>query len=60
MFNPFYNLNFRNALTEICVLSDVLNIICVREKKYMVLDSVPQPPAKPKPAISLLAKKKVL
>lgn len=44
-------------MTEICVLSDVLNI--VRDKKYMVLDPMTQTQPTPKPVMSLLAKKKV-
>ncbi|KAK3740068.1 hypothetical protein QZH41_011402, partial [Actinostola sp. cb2023] len=47
-----------NALTEVCVLSDVLNI--VQEKKYMVLDPVTQSQATPKPTVQLLAKRKNL
>lgn len=34
--------NLRSALTEMCVLYDVLSV--VKEKKYMALDPVPQDP----------------
>jgi len=48
---------YRNSLTEICVLSDILNV--VQDKKYMVLDPVTQNQATPKPTVQLLAKRKV-
>ncbi|EDO32058.1 predicted protein [Nematostella vectensis] len=48
----------RNALTEVCVLSDLLNV--VKEKKYVVLDPVSQSQAISKPTLQLLAKKKNL
>ncbi|XP_070578830.1 mediator of RNA polymerase II transcription subunit 17-like [Ptychodera flava] len=48
----------RTALTEVSVLSDVLNI--AKEKRYMVLDPVSQDTPQPKPAIQLLSKKKSL
>lgn len=35
--------NLRSALTEMCVLHDVLSV--VKEKKYMALDPVSQDPA---------------
>ena len=35
--------NLRSALTEMCVLYDVLSV--VKEKKYMALDPVSQEPA---------------
>lgn len=35
--------NLRSALTEMCVLYDVLSV--VKEKKYMALDPVSQDPA---------------
>lgn len=48
----------RDAYTEICVLSDVLAI--AKEKKYMVLDPVPQEPQDHKPIIQVYARKKAL
>ena len=55
----FLNIVFcRKSLTEICVLSDVLNV--VRDKKYLILDPVSQNQATPKPTLSLINKKKVL
>lgn len=48
----------RNALTEVCVLADVLAI--AKEKHYMVLDPVPQEPAEVKPMIQVYARKKAL
>ena len=53
--NQFYL--HRKSLTEICVLSDVLNI--VHEKKYLVLDPVSQNQATEKPTMSLITKKRV-
>lgn len=50
--------NLRKSLTEVCVLSDVLNV--VRDKKYLVLDPVSQNQATPKPTLSLITKKKGL
>ncbi|CAH3112044.1 unnamed protein product, partial [Porites lobata] len=50
--------NLRKSLTEICVLSDVLNV--VRDKKYLILDPVSQNQATPKPTLSLINKKKSL
>ena len=47
----------RKSLTEVCVLSDVLNVM--HDKKYMVLDPVSQNQATPKPTLSLITKKKV-
>ena len=35
--------NLRSALTEMCVLNDVLSV--VKEKKYMALDPVSQDPS---------------
>ena len=49
---------YRNALTEVCVLADVLAI--AKEKHYMVLDPVPQEPAEVKPMIQVYARKKAL
>ncbi|KAK2568694.1 Mediator of RNA polymerase II transcription subunit 17 [Acropora cervicornis] len=46
------------SLTEICVLSDVLNI--VHDKKYLVLDPVSQNQATEKPMMSLITKKRSL
>lgn len=48
----------RDAYTEICVLSDVLAI--AKEKRYMVLDPVPQDPADSKPIVQVYARKKAL
>ncbi|KMQ98286.1 mediator of rna polymerase ii transcription subunit 17 [Lasius niger] len=48
----------RNALTEVCVLADVLAI--AKEKNYMVLDPVPQEPVEIKPMIQVYARKKAL
>lgn len=48
----------KNSLTEISVLIDVLNI--AKEKKYMVLDPVPNEPYDYNPRAALLAKKKAL
>lgn len=48
----------RDALTEICVLSDVLSV--AKEKKYMVLDPVPQEPQEVKPMVQVYARKKAL
>lgn len=49
---------YRNALTEVCVLADVLAI--AKEKNYMVLDPVPQESADVKPMIQVYARKKAL
>lgn len=48
----------RNALTEVCVLADVLAI--AKEKNYMVLDPVSQELADVKPMIQVYARKKAL
>ncbi|XP_043271278.1 mediator of RNA polymerase II transcription subunit 17 [Venturia canescens] len=48
----------RNALTEVCVLADVLAI--AKEKRYMVLDPVPQDPPEVKPMVQVYARKKAL
>lgn len=48
----------RDALTEVCVLSDVLSI--AKEKRYMVLDPVPQDPQEVKPIVQVFARKKAL
>lgn len=48
----------RDALTEICVLSDVLAV--AKEKRYMVLDPVPQEPSETKPIVQVYARKKAL
>lgn len=50
--------NHRNALTEVCVLADVLAI--VKEKRYMVLDAVPQEAVEVKPMVQVYARKKAL
>lgn len=48
----------RDAYTEVCVLSDVLSV--AREKRYMVLDPVPQEPQETKPMVQVYARKKAL
>lgn len=48
----------RNALTEVCVLADVLAI--AKEKNYMVLDPVPQESGDLKNMIQVYARKKAL
>ncbi|XP_036147332.1 mediator of RNA polymerase II transcription subunit 17 isoform X2 [Monomorium pharaonis] len=48
----------RNALTEVCVLADVLAI--AKEKNYMVLDPVPQELVDVKPMLQVYARKKAL
>lgn len=48
----------RDAYTEVCVLSDVLSI--AKEKRYMVLDPVPQEPQETKPMVQVYARKKAL
>uniref|UniRef100_A0A8D0JKX4 Mediator of RNA polymerase II transcription subunit 17 n=1 Tax=Sus scrofa TaxID=9823 RepID=A0A8D0JKX4_PIG len=53
--------NLRSALTEMCVLYDVLSI--VREKKFMTLDPVSQdalPPKQNPQTLQLISKKKSL
>lgn len=48
----------RDAYTEVCVLSDVLSI--AKEKRYMVLDPVPQEAQETKPMVQVYARKKAL
>lgn len=48
----------RNALTEVCVLADVLAI--AKDKRYMVLDPVPQEQQETKPIVQVYARKKAL
>lgn len=48
----------RDAMTEVCVLSDVLSI--AKRKQYMVLDPVPQDPQTVKPIVQIFARKKAL
>ncbi|XP_046389107.1 mediator of RNA polymerase II transcription subunit 17 isoform X2 [Ischnura elegans] len=48
----------RNALTEVCVFADVLAI--AKEKRYLVLDPVPQEPQEVKPMVQVFARKKAL
>lgn len=48
----------RDAFTEICVLSDVLSI--AKEKRYLVLDPVPQELQDTKPMVQVYARKKAL
>jgi hypothetical protein len=52
-----FHLN-RNALTEVCVLADVLAI--AKEKRYIVLDHVPQDSLETKPMVQVYARKKVM
>ncbi|KAJ3659122.1 hypothetical protein Zmor_010828 [Zophobas morio] len=48
----------RNAFQEVCVLADVLAI--AKDKRYMVLDPVPQDPIETKPMVQIYARKKAL
>ncbi|KAJ1519309.1 hypothetical protein ONE63_004608 [Megalurothrips usitatus] len=48
----------KNALTEVCVLSDVLAI--AKEKRYLVLDPVPQEAPETKAMVTVYARKKAL
>ncbi|KAL1506556.1 hypothetical protein ABEB36_005897 [Hypothenemus hampei] len=48
----------RNAHQEVCVLADVLAI--AKDKRYMVLDPVPQEPLETKPMVQIYARKKAL
>ncbi|XP_022906270.1 mediator of RNA polymerase II transcription subunit 17 [Onthophagus taurus] len=48
----------RSALTEVCVLADVLAI--AKDKRYMVLDPVQQEPLDTKPIVQMHARKKAL
>lgn len=48
----------RNALTEVCVLADVLSI--AKEKRYMVLDPVPQEQVESRPMVQVYGRKKAL
>lgn len=48
----------REALTEVCVLSDVLSV--AKDKKYMVLDPVPQEQQEVKPMVQVYSRKKAL
>uniref|UniRef100_A0A8C5HIL8 Cofactor required for Sp1 transcriptional activation subunit 6 n=1 Tax=Gouania willdenowi TaxID=441366 RepID=A0A8C5HIL8_GOUWI len=50
--------NLRSALTEMCVLYDVLSV--VKEKKYMALDPVSQDPTATPQVFQLISKKKSL
>uniref|UniRef100_A0A4W4EST4 Mediator of RNA polymerase II transcription subunit 17 n=1 Tax=Electrophorus electricus TaxID=8005 RepID=A0A4W4EST4_ELEEL len=50
--------HLRSALTEMCVLHDVLSII--KEKKYMALDPVSQDPTATPQVFQLISKKKSL
>jgi hypothetical protein len=47
----------RLALTELCVLSDIFNLY--QHKKYIILDPVQADPPEPRPAATLIYKKKV-
>lgn len=57
---PFESMRakLRVALTEICVLNDVLSI--AKEKKYMIFDLVNPKPPDQRPIVTLMAKKKAL
>lgn len=48
----------RLALTEICVLNDVLSI--AKDRKYMIFDAVQSQPTDQRPIVALMAKKKAL
>ncbi|XP_053613058.1 mediator of RNA polymerase II transcription subunit 17 [Plodia interpunctella] len=48
----------RNALTEVCVLADVLSI--AKEKRYMVLDPVQPEQAENRPMVQVYGRKKAL
>uniref|UniRef100_A0A8D8YLW0 Mediator of RNA polymerase II transcription subunit 17 n=2 Tax=Cacopsylla melanoneura TaxID=428564 RepID=A0A8D8YLW0_9HEMI len=48
----------RNAMTEVCVLTDVLTI--AKQKQYLILDPVPQDLPEPKPMAQIYARKKAL
>lgn len=48
----------RDAMTEVCVLSDVLSI--AKRKQYMVLDPVPQESQSIKPVVQIFSRKKAL
>ncbi|KAG6445649.1 mediator of RNA polymerase II transcription subunit 17 [Manduca sexta] len=48
----------RNALTEVCVLADVLNI--AKEKRYMVLDPVQPEPVESRQMVQVYGRKKAL
>uniref|UniRef100_A0A3P9HMJ3 Mediator of RNA polymerase II transcription subunit 17 n=1 Tax=Oryzias latipes TaxID=8090 RepID=A0A3P9HMJ3_ORYLA len=50
--------NLRSALTEMCVLHDVLSV--VKEKKYMALDPVSHDPSATPQVFQLISKKKSL
>ena len=52
-----FEFNFRNTLTNLCVLTDVLSV--AQEKKYLSLDPVSQGEAPPKATVRLLTKRKV-
>uniref|UniRef100_A0A1A9WJM0 Mediator of RNA polymerase II transcription subunit 17 n=1 Tax=Glossina brevipalpis TaxID=37001 RepID=A0A1A9WJM0_9MUSC len=47
-----------DALTEICVLADVLSI--AKDKRYLVLDPVPEEPEETKPIVQVYSRKKAL
>lgn len=48
----------KDAFTEVCVLSDVLAI--AKEKRFMVLDPIPQEPPEVKQMVQVYARKKAL
>lgn len=48
----------KEAYTEVCVLSDVLSI--AKEKRFMVLDPIPQDTLEVKPMVQVYARKKAL
>lgn len=48
----------KDALTEVCVLADVVSV--AKEKKFLVLDPVPQDLTETKPIVQVYARKKAL
>uniref|UniRef100_T1GD12 Mediator of RNA polymerase II transcription subunit 17 n=1 Tax=Megaselia scalaris TaxID=36166 RepID=T1GD12_MEGSC len=48
----------RDALTEVCVLQDVLSI--AKDRKYLILDPIQQEPPESKPMVQVYARKKAL
>ncbi|XP_036322678.1 mediator of RNA polymerase II transcription subunit 17 [Rhagoletis pomonella] len=47
-----------DAFTEVCVLSDVITI--AKDKRYLVLDPVPEDPDETKPIVQVYSRKKAL
>ena len=56
--NLLFTLFCRNALSEVCILLDVLQVM--KEKKYLVLEPVSQNPEPPKQVVQMIGKRKVL